>query len=129
MGDDEAVGGIGLTRMYTSADSQTHFEDVNVKTTRVLDRGVPGGDMASPEPVTELTLFRMDPGYTREWHHAPRRQFVFVVKGEIELRVSDGEWRRFGPGSVVLAEDTTGKGHQTRAVGVGDCVGIWVVCA
>jgi hypothetical protein len=41
---------------------------------------------------------------------------------------ADGETRRFGPGSVFLAEDTTGKGHQTRAVGVGGCVVVWVAC-
>ncbi|MGH8991096.1 MAG: cupin domain-containing protein, partial [Acidimicrobiia bacterium] len=71
---------------------------------------------------------RMDAGYARDWHPAPRRQFVFVSKGEVELRVSDGEVRRFGTGSVVLAEDTTGNGHQTRAAGAGDCVVVWVAC-
>jgi len=25
--------------------------------------------------------------------------------------------RRFGPGAVMLAEDTTGRGHSTRVVG------------
>ncbi|MGH2651890.1 MAG: cupin domain-containing protein, partial [Actinomycetota bacterium] len=89
---------------------------------------VPAGDVALPAPVTELIFLRMDAGYARDWHPAPRRQFVFVSKGEVELRVSDGEVRRFGTGSVVLAEDTTGKGHQTRAAGAGDCVVVWVAC-
>ncbi len=37
-----------------------------------------------------------------------------------EVTASDGEKRRFGPGSIVLLDDTTGKGHQTRAVGTID---------
>ena len=38
------------------------------------------------------------------------------------MRVSDGEERRFGAGSVVLVEDTTGKGHVSRVVGSTDVV-------
>lgn len=36
--------------------------------------------------------------------------------------------RRFGPGSVFLADDTTGQGHQTGAVGTGGCFVVWVAC-
>ena len=130
MDEGNGMADISLTRMYASADGETHFEDVVVKTTRVaIALDVPAGDMASPAPVTELTFLRMDAGYARDWHPAPRRQFVFVSAGEVELEVSDGERRRFGPGSVVLAEDTTGKGHQTRAGGTGPSLVIWVACA
>ena len=41
----------------------------------------------------------------------------FLRSGSRETRSSkpvDGEVRRLGPGSVVLAEDTNGKGHNTR---------------
>ena len=46
----------------------------------------------------------------------------------MELTVSDGETRQFGPGSVFLVEDTagTGTGHQSRAVGSEDCVFVTV---
>ena len=49
----------------------------------------------------------------------------------MELTVSGGETRQFGPGSVFLVEDTagTGKGHQTRAVGSEDCIFITVALA
>jgi hypothetical protein len=39
------------------------------------------------------------------------------MSGELEVEVSDGEIRRFSAGSLVLLEDTTGKGHLTRVVG------------
>jgi quercetin dioxygenase-like cupin family protein len=42
---------------------------------------------------------------------------IFCLSGEIEAEVSDGEVRRFGPGAVILLEDTSGPGHITRVVG------------
>jgi uncharacterized cupin superfamily protein len=40
----------------------------------------------------------------------------FVLSGEWQVTASDGESRRFGVGSVLLVEDTTGKGHSSRVV-------------
>jgi hypothetical protein len=40
--------------------------------------------------------------------------------------VSDGEVRQFGPGSMVLFEDTTGKGHLSRVVGPTEAVAVVV---
>jgi hypothetical protein len=52
-----------------------------------------------------------------DWHPAPRRQFVVTLSGNAEVEASDGEVRQIGPGTVMLAEDTTGKGHITRGIG------------
>ncbi len=128
MGGEDS-GGIVFTGVYASLDGESHFEDVTVRTTRVvLGPGLPGGAKGSPEPVSELTFLRMDEGYVNDWHPAPRRQFVLVSAGEVEVTVSTGEVRRFGPGSVFLADDTAGRGHQTKAVGAGGCVVVWVAC-
>jgi hypothetical protein len=46
--------------------------------------------------------------------------------GRFEVEVSsDGTIKSFGPGNILFAEDTTGKGHKTRAVG-GDCVWLFI---
>jgi hypothetical protein len=42
---------------------------------------------------------------------------VITLSGEAEIEIGDGTVRRFGPGDVMLAEDTTGRGHVTRVVG------------
>ena len=42
---------------------------------------------------------------------------VFCLAGELEVQVSDGMVRTFGPGSVVLVEDMEGRGHVSRVVG------------
>jgi hypothetical protein len=62
--------------------------------------------------------FRLSPAsYALDYHPAPRRQFIVNLSGAVEITASDGEVRVFGPGSIMLAEDTTGKGHISKAVG------------
>ena len=84
------------------------------------------GSYAQPEPKLGLsktykastaTLFSAPPGYFGDWHTAIRKQFLFHLSGISEIVVSDGETRRFGPGDIVLVEDTTGRGHTARSVG------------
>jgi quercetin dioxygenase-like cupin family protein len=48
------------------------------------------------------------------WHNPPERQLVIFLTGETKFEASDGAVRRVGPGAVVLAEDTWGKGHVSR---------------
>lgn len=40
-----------------------------------------------------------------------------MLRGRCSIEVSGGETREFGPGEIVLLEDTTGQGHTTRRVG------------
>jgi hypothetical protein len=41
---------------------------------------------------------------------------VVNLTGSVEIETGDGTVRRMGPGSILLAEDTTGQGHISRAV-------------
>ena len=40
-----------------------------------------------------------------------------MLRGVIEVEVSDGASRQFGPGDLVLATDTSRRGHTTLTVG------------
>ena len=40
-----------------------------------------------------------------------------IGTGDVEITTSDGTKRTFGPGSILLAEDVTGKGHISRGIG------------
>ena len=71
-------------------------------------------DTANADTLLFLTF---PVGWVGEWHAAPRKQFVFVLSGRIEVEVGDGEKREFGPGDVILALDTAGRGHISRTVG------------
>jgi hypothetical protein len=65
-------------------------------------------------------------GWIGDWHPAPRCQFMTFVSGEIEAETGDGQRRRFGAGSIVLVEDTSGLGHRSWVVGDTEVVAVVV---
>jgi hypothetical protein len=98
-------------RIYTGDDGLSHFEDIEVD---LSDRGR-GSFLSETIPSTGVAMRINSGDYDLDFHTAPRKQFVVNLSGEVEITASDGEVRRFGPGSVMLADDTTGKGHKSRA--------------
>ena len=102
-----------VTRIFTGADGESHFEDLDIP---LKDLGSIGA-MSELIEATGLVLRETGPDYDLDWHNAPRRQFVFMLLGgEVEIEVGDGSKRRLGFGDILLAEDTTGRGHISRAV-------------
>lgn len=101
-----------IARIYTGPDGQSHFEDLGIPL-------LPGAYGVQSEPLpTGGVIFRETPADGNlDFHPAPRRQFVITLSGMGEIVCGDGTRRRFGPGDVMLAEDTTGQGHITREVG------------
>jgi hypothetical protein len=105
-------------RIHTDEHGETHFEDVTLVTARRQSPvSTALSELADALPVTEAVFRRVVVDHPEEPHVAPRRQFVIGLAGVAEVEVSDGEIRHFGPGSVVLVDDLTGKGHVTRRVG------------
>jgi hypothetical protein len=64
--------------------------------------------------VTALIVVRLPAGWSRA-RTTPARQWMIVLTGTVEVATHD-EVRRFGPGELVLAEDTDGTGHTTTAI-------------
>lgn len=103
-----------IVRLYTGADHESHFEEFEVE----LD--VPGRVASSAlQPARGVVFRAAPPGHWSDFHPVPKRQYVITLAGEVEIETGDGTIRRFGPGDVMLAEDTTGRGHITRVVGGG----------
>jgi hypothetical protein len=101
-----------IARLYTGPDGESHFEDLDIAL-----EDTDGLDIRSELMKATGILFReTGADYDEDFHNAPRRQFVITLKGQVEIVLGDGTTRRFGPGDVVLAEDTTGRGHISRAV-------------
>jgi hypothetical protein len=50
-------------------------------------------------------------------HQAPKRQFLVVLQGELELLTSLDQRELLHPGDVLLADDIGTKGHISRDVG------------
>lgn len=109
---DQKGGTMRVVRLYTGPDNKSHFEDIQVP---LKDSGKVGS-------ISELykatgVVFRETTGdYNYDFHTAPRRQYVVNLEGEVEIEVGDGTKRILRTGDILLAEDTTGQGHISRAV-------------
>jgi mannose-6-phosphate isomerase-like protein (cupin superfamily) len=110
-------------RIYEDHDGLSHFGDVDVPLS-LADFAPPAPPLlvSTVTPATGAGFVTFPAGWRGDWHPAPRRQVFYVLAGEIEAETGDGETRRFGPGSVVLVEDVTGRGHCSRVVGDVDVV-------
>jgi hypothetical protein len=98
-----------VTLLYTGEDDRSHFEDLEVPLTPVAY-----GRESVLVPARGV-IFRENPvGTWADFHNAPRRQFVITISGLAEVECGDGSRRRFGPGDILLVDDTTGQGHITR---------------
>ena len=101
-----------IVRLYAGADNESHFEDIDV------ELSLSGRMETSKLQAAQGIVFcSASPSHLSDYHPAPKRQYVITLSGQVEIETGDGTIRRFGPGDVMLAEDTTGRGHITRVVG------------
>ena len=103
---------MNITRLYTDTNGDSVFEDLTIA---LSDQG-DIGKLSDGYPVRQLIFRETDGDYDYDFHHAPQRQFIIMLDGEIEIETSRLEKRRFRAGDILLAEDTTGKGHRTRSI-------------
>lgn len=101
-----------ITRLYTGDDGEAHFEDIEIPLADAGDIG----RLSQLQPATGIIFRETGPEYDYTWHPAPRRQYIIMLSGAVDVEIGDGTIRRFGPGTILLAEDTTGRGHISRAV-------------
>lgn len=113
------------TRIYADRNGESHFEDVEIS---MKPRPANAGTI-SETIAAKGVMFRQSGEYFINWHNAPRRQFVVNLTGTVEIVASDGEKRRLGPGSILLAEDLTGKGHTSRGLGGEERISLFIPLA
>lgn len=116
---------VTVTRIYTGADGKTKAEEFEIP----LRPRNAGSDLSTSVAVTALQVRRTTPGYFSDWHPAPRRQLVVTLSGESEIELEGGRTIRLGPGHILLAEDTTGQGHISRAVASKDRIALDIALA
>src|SRR5215472_14705311 len=98
-----------VTRVYADDSGESHFGEIEYP---LRDAGQIGR-LSEPVPAKSVIFRTNEPSYDFDWHVAPRRQFIILLDGSIEIEVSDGNKRTFTAGQVLLVEDITGKGHRT----------------
>jgi hypothetical protein len=112
-----------VTRIYSDNKGETHFEDADIRLENFR-----GNIHRRSEPLkaSGMSFAAFSGALAENWHTAPRKQAIIILNGEVDLAVSDGGKRRFGPGHVLVLEDTTGKGHTTHSVEGNEREEVWV---
>ena len=114
-------------RLYSDADGESHFEDLEVELSAVeFAPTAPPLNLSAFMSASQAAFFGAPAGWRGDWHFSSARNLFVVLSGEWEVDASDGAVRRFGPNSVLLVEDTTGKGHCSRVVGETDSLSVVV---
>ena len=103
-----------FVRVYTGSDGESHFEQ------RPFEFEDDGGRTAVEETRGVSFAERPEGGFL-DFHNAPRRQYVLYLTAAVELGAGDGLTMLMEPGDVLLAEDTTGRGHTSSIKQGGIC--------
>ena len=101
-----------VVRIYTGSDKKSHFEDLEIP----LKDGGNVGFISDLSKATGVVFRETDADYNYDFHNPSRRQYVVNLDGGVEIEVGDGTKRILRAGDILLAEDTTGQGHISRAV-------------
>ena len=119
------MGNVTFVRLHVDGAGESHMERQEL--------ALAATDFAPPAPPMEVSSVQaaagwrfldLPPGWVGDWHPTPRRLWIFCLAGEMEFQAGDGAVHRVEPGSIMLLEDTKGKGHRSRVVGDRDT---WLV--
>ena len=100
----------------STADGSSRFTSAAFDLTR--------GDVPADVPLYAVTpnlepermvFTEFPPGFAMDLHPAPRRQYIIMLSGAMEVTAGNGEHRRFEPGDVLFVNDLDGRGHATAA--------------
>ena len=92
-------------RVFVDDDGRTQFAPLDLGATDI-------------SAISARCIFATNPpGAVQDWHNPAAPLFVITLSGEMEVEIEGGRRQQFGPGSVRLAEDTTGPGHVSRVLG------------
>jgi len=104
--------------MYANAAGHTTFADLEIPGPEVSFDGDPRSHGLRGIPATTVNIIELLEWRPRlDLHPPPRRQWVIILQGAMEISTTTGERRRLEPGDCLLAEDMQGSGHATEDVG------------
>lgn len=105
-------------RVWASADGNSHLEDLELAFGESgFLPSTPAMLLTPQEKASGYFIARAPAGLELDWHPAPVRELAVYLTGRGEIEASDGTIRSIEPGTILLVEDTRGKGHKTRVIG------------
>ena len=103
--------------IFADDEGISHFREVEVElTTGVVAPPALPVDLSPFRAATEVGFISIPSGWVGGWHQPPTDGYIFVLSGEVQIEVGDGEIRRFSQGSTWLHKDRHGRGHNSSVV-------------
>ena len=108
--------------LYTAGDGRARFREQPI----LLDEGTPQARLSALRPSGGLQLRESPVGFRSQFHCTTTPQWVFILRGRMEIGLQDGTSRVFGPGEHFYSADTLPPGtsfdpavhgHWSRQVG------------
>ena len=108
--------------LFTDTDGRARFREERI----ALDEGTPMSRLSALMPSGGYQLRESPVGFRSQFHCTGAPQWVFILRGRMEIGLQDGSSRIFGPGehfysADVLPEgtsfDASVHGHWSRQVG------------
>ena len=108
--------------LFTDTDGRAKFRDETV----ALSEGTPAARLSPLAPSGGMQLRESPVGFRSQFHCTGAPQWLFVLKGQMEIGLQDGSSRIFGPGDHFYSADTLPEGatfdpavhgHWSRQVG------------
>jgi hypothetical protein len=117
--------------LFTDTDGRARFRDEPVS----LTEGTPAARLSPLLAATGLQLRESPVGFRSSFHCTGSPQWLFVLRGRMEIGLQDGSSRVFGPGEHFYSADTLPEGasfdpavhgHWSRQVGEEPLVTVFV---
>jgi hypothetical protein len=108
--------------LFTDTDGRARFREQAL----ALDEGTPQARLSALMPSGGLQLRESPVGFRSSFHCTGTPQWVFILRGRMEIGLQDGSSRVFGPGEHFYSADTLPAGasfdpavhgHWSRQVG------------
>ena len=107
-----------LTEIFADDQGETHFRviEIDFEKRAFAPPSMPVHVSAAMPTTTSLFMIA-PPGWDKEFHATPRKQFCVMLKGKLTVLATDGETIEMGPGDVLLVNDEASKGHLSTIQG------------
>jgi hypothetical protein len=108
--------------LFTDTDGRARFRESAV----ALTEGTPASMLSPLLPATGLQLRESPVGFRSTFHCTTAPQWVFILRGQMEIGLQDGTSRVFAPGEHFYSDDRLAAGavfdaavhgHWSRQVG------------
>lgn len=94
--------------LFTDADARARFREERI----ALGEGSPQARLSAVFAATGYQLRESPVGFESAFHCTPAPQWVFILRGEMEIGLQDGSARRFAAGEHFFSADTLPQGAR-----------------